>query len=271
MNIDFHTHGRLAKFLPFSEEYTTQLFEQAIANGLDAICLTEHFNTIEFDKIYDYMINNLEQVEDAFCYKELKIFPGMEIDAAEGGHMLAIGNYQDILRLNRQLSGNMDKGNFLPAKDILDYMEPEKFLIGIAHPFREKCKLYMLPKEELGRFDFVDMNGKDIASYGSEVVESKVSQLANEIGANVLAGSDTHQSLQYGCIYTRFFNSCTSVRVIKENVKSQAYEVMISKDICLKVEVASTVKKVLKEIHAMGRDYIEVYKKMFQGVQAPLN
>ena len=35
MYIDFHTHGKLAKKLPFSEEYTHWLFSEAKGAGLD--------------------------------------------------------------------------------------------------------------------------------------------------------------------------------------------------------------------------------------------
>ena len=48
MKIDFHTHGKLAKKLPFSKEYTDWLFREAQKSGLDALCLTEHFNTLGF-------------------------------------------------------------------------------------------------------------------------------------------------------------------------------------------------------------------------------
>ena len=41
MKIDFHTHGKLAKKLPFSKEYTDWLFGEAQKTGLDALCLTE--------------------------------------------------------------------------------------------------------------------------------------------------------------------------------------------------------------------------------------
>lgn len=43
--VDFHTHGKLAKYLPFSVNYTNWLLQEAKGTGLDAICLTEHFNT----------------------------------------------------------------------------------------------------------------------------------------------------------------------------------------------------------------------------------
>ena len=42
MYMDFHTHGKLAKYLPFSTEYTDWLLREARRAGLDAICLTEH-------------------------------------------------------------------------------------------------------------------------------------------------------------------------------------------------------------------------------------
>ena len=64
MKIDFHTHGKLAKKLPFSEEYTNWLFQEASKAGLDAICLTEHFNTWGFDEIYQYIANHFEQEQD---------------------------------------------------------------------------------------------------------------------------------------------------------------------------------------------------------------
>ena len=55
MKIDFHTHGKLAKKLPFSKEYTDWLFGEAQKTGLDALCLTEHFNTLGFQEIYRYI------------------------------------------------------------------------------------------------------------------------------------------------------------------------------------------------------------------------
>ena len=41
MRLDFHTHGKLAKKLPFSTAYTDWLFGEARRAGLDALCLTE--------------------------------------------------------------------------------------------------------------------------------------------------------------------------------------------------------------------------------------
>ena len=103
MYVDFHTHGKLAKYLPFSTEYTDWLLNEAKCAGLDAICLTEHFNTQQFELLYRYIATQGTCQGDAYVFDGLKIFPGMETDLAEGGHVLSIGPMEAILELNHRL------------------------------------------------------------------------------------------------------------------------------------------------------------------------
>ena len=65
MKLDFHTHGKLAKRLPFSTVYTDWLFGEAKNAGLDALCLTEHFNTLQFDELYGYLSTRSAREGDA--------------------------------------------------------------------------------------------------------------------------------------------------------------------------------------------------------------
>ena len=65
MYLDFHTHGKLAKRLPFSTAYTDWLFGEARGAGLDALCLTEHFNTLQFADLYGYLASVSRRVGDA--------------------------------------------------------------------------------------------------------------------------------------------------------------------------------------------------------------
>ena len=86
MRLDFHTHGKLAKKLPFSTAYTDWLFGEARRAGLDALCLTEHFNTLQFADVYGYIASVSRRTGDTLELENgLKIFPGMETDVAEGG------------------------------------------------------------------------------------------------------------------------------------------------------------------------------------------
>ena len=76
MYMDFHTHGKLAKKLPFSTVYTDWLFREAKDAGLDALCLTEHFNTLQFEDLYRYILSAGERVGDSIVLENgLRVFP----------------------------------------------------------------------------------------------------------------------------------------------------------------------------------------------------
>ena len=124
MRLDVHTHGKLAKKLPFSTTYTDWLFGEARRAGLDALCLTEHFNTLQFGDLYRYLTAVSRRVGDCLeLANGLRIFPGMETDVAEGGHILSIGPLEAILELNRRLEPHKEKETFLPLADLLDLLE----------------------------------------------------------------------------------------------------------------------------------------------------
>lgn len=116
MRLDFHTHGKLAKKLPFSTVYTDWLFGEAKSAGLDALCLTEHFNTLQFAELYGYLASVSRRVGDALeLENSLRVFPGMETDVAEGGHILSIGPLEAILELNRRLEPIRKRESFYPS------------------------------------------------------------------------------------------------------------------------------------------------------------
>ena len=163
MYLDFHTHGKLAKKLPFSEEYTHWLFGEARAAGLDALCLTEHFNTWGFAELYRYITSHADREGDTLVFDGLRIFPGMETDIAEGGHILSVGPMEAILELNRRLEPNKAKGNFLPFARLMDLFGEYPVFVGGAHPFRAGGHIPELPTDQLMRLDFLEMNGKDLA------------------------------------------------------------------------------------------------------------
>lgn len=257
MKIDCHTHGKLAKKLPFSSTYTNWLFDEARQSGLDAICLTEHFNTLGFDEVYHYLKENYEIVGDSFKVGDLSVFPGMEIDIAEGGHFLAIGKVQDILTLNAALTPYKVKGNFLPFKKLLKLTKAYPILLGAAHAFREGSFIPNLPLEELKELDFLDLNGKDVALSPAEAPE-QISVFAKKLGLPILAGSDTHQATQYGCIYNTFSQPCYTVQALREEIKKDTYTITTADTISFQVKTAGILKRALKEIHALGGDYVRV-------------
>ena len=255
MYIDFHTHGKLAKKLPFSEEYTHWLFSEARQAGLDALCLTEHFNTLGFDRLYRFIAKHSEREGDTLIFDGLRVFPGMETDIAEGGHILSIGPMEAILELNRRLEPHKEKGHFLPFQELRDLFDQYPVIVGGAHPFREGGHIPELPEEQLTRFDFFDLNGKDVAEHRMRT-ERLTYHLGESLHKPVVGGSDTHQAVQYGCIRTRFEKTCTTVPELYEEMQSGNYEIAISDQAAFQVKTANLLKRALKEIHALGGDYV---------------
>lgn len=257
MRIDFHTHVKLAKKLPFVSEYTDWLFGEAKQNGLDAICITEHFNTLGFEEVYNYIRENYPQEGDAFIINGLRIFPGMEIDIQEGGHILALGKIEDIIAFNRALEPYKSKKNFLPFEELLEQAKGFNVYLGGAHPYREGGAIPTLPEHLLKQLYFLDLNGKDYAGKG-EQARRELSELATRLNLPMVGGSDTHQAFQYGCIYTAFEEMPITVEELIRLVQLQNHSIYIHQEASFKVESAATLKKALKEIHALGGDYVKV-------------
>ena len=262
MYIDFHTHGKLAKRLPFSTAYTDWLFGEAKGAGLDALCLTEHFNTLQFDQVYGYLLDKYDREGDTLVTEQgLRIFAGMETDIAEGGHILSIGTPEEILELNRRLEPHKEKGSFLPFAQLLALFREYPVLVGAGHPFRGMEEgtgnIARLPASLLTGFDFVDLNGKDLAEDAEKTIE-RTKEFGRKLGKPVVTGSDTHQAFQYGCVHTDFSADFCTFSRLKEEMDAGAYTIHIEATLPFQVRTASVLKKALKQIHSLGGDYVQV-------------
>ncbi len=258
MKLDFHTHGKLAKRLPFSTQYTRWLFEEAKSAGLDALCLTEHFNTLQFEDLYRYLLRHSRREGDTLVLENgLRVFPGMETDIAEGGHILTLGRLEDILELNRRLAPHKTPGKFLPFARLIRLFREYPVLVGAAHPFRAGGHIPELPAPLLGQFDFLDLNGKDVAE-NRERAQELTYALGQKLQKPVIAGSDTHQAVQYGCIYTDFPAEADTVADLYRQMQAGAYQIVISENASFQVRTAGLLKRALKEIHALGGDYVQI-------------
>lgn len=246
MKIDLHCHVKLTKKLDFQLEYFNQAIHEASLAGLNAIAMTEHFNTRNFYEIY-------EQLDAAYPYKEnyydvngFKVFPGMEIDVDQLGHILVVGTRRKIIDLRNRLEPFTEKGSFVPFKQLLDWCDELELLRIGAHPHRESNPITQHDVSLLARLDAFDINGKDIATYGPTMVD-QVMKLANEVGIPVVVGSDTHHPLQFGCVHNLLEGNYTSYEQIRSYIKENRHEIIISPSLPLRVKAATLVKKLLKE------------------------
>jgi len=257
MNIDFHTHGKLAKALPFDKRYPEWMFEECKNTDLDAICLTEHFNTTSFEEFYKYVYDNSDKDGDCLIFNGLKIFPGMEVDIIEGAHIIVLGKFADIMEINLKLENYKSKETFHGFDKLMDILDDYDLIIGAAHPFRSNGAIPRLSKKQLQKFDFVDLNGKDVALKGSKNIEM-IEEFASSISRPILCGSDTHQAFQYASVYNEFEKDINTFSDLKEEIIKARYKTIISDTIKEQVKSATFLKKALKKIHALGGDYVEV-------------
>lgn len=256
MNIDLHTHGKLSKKSDFSPEYFSEMITEAKANGLQGLALTEHFNTSNFFAMYETLDRMYPYNGHYYEADGLMVFPGMEVDIAETGHILLIGLKEDILEVRYALENYTLEGHFIPFEGLLDLADEHGLWKIGGHPFRISTPLHHLDPELLTRLDAFDFNAKDIYMQGVEAYRALITPFAARLGVPVIAGSDSHQCLQYGSVVNKLEKSCSTVAELKEAVRLGKYSIEVSPCLHTKVKASVMMKKLLKQMHgeAPSRD-----------------
>lgn len=247
MNIDFHFHVKLSKKTNFELEHFASMINEAKAQGLNAITLTEHFNTHRFDDVYGtldtlYPCNNHYYDADG-----LKIFTGMEVDVAEGGHILVSGPKDKLLEIRAALDDHTSPDMFIGLERLFELCEPRGMMVIGGHPFRESNHLYHIDHDLLRRFDAFDLNGKDLHEIGIQENIAKVLTLGETLRVPVVAGSDAHQMFQVGCVHNAFDGDYETVAELKAAIRAGLYARKLSPALHLHVRAANLVKKLLKK------------------------
>lgn len=246
MNIDLHTHGKLSKKTEFSMDYFLSMAREAVDNGLHAVALTEHFNTLRFMDMMERLEDSFDYIGDHYDVEGLKVFTGMEIDVRDRGHILIVANRESICALRRELEPNTVKERFLPLTDLLDMTEDMEALRIGAHPLRESTPLTHHSPELLRRLDALDLNAKDLYQYGLEH-EASVRRLADELQLPVTAGSDSHQPLQFGSVMNRLPEACATALELRDCIRAGTYGIEVSPCLPVKVRAAQMMKELLKQ------------------------
>lgn len=246
MNIDFHTHIKIAKISRFMPEYFEDMVEEAKVAGLTAICITEHFNTFQSMDTYDYLKAHYTYEKEYYNVRGLKVFTGMEVDVKEVGHILIIGQRDEIVSMRQQLTGFEQKPDFMPFKALMDLADQYNVLRIGGHPLRTSTPLTHHNPEQLKRLDALDLNGRDLYAQGQHPYREELEAFADSLGLPIVGGSDTHQYLQYGSVYNESKQECETIEDLKTMIKTGDYESKVSIELDLKVKSASLVKKLIK-------------------------
>ncbi|WP_047911755.1 PHP domain-containing protein [Paenibacillus sp. TCA20] len=259
MFIDLHTHGKLSKKSDFSLDYFKEMLTEARSNHILGIALTEHFNTKNFEQIY-------AALDEAYSYnghyyeaEGVRVFPGMEVDIRETGHILLISTREEILSIREQLEPYLSKDNFIPFAQLLDLVEERNVLKIGAHPYRSSTPLHHINVNLLKRLDALDLNAKDLYKQGAAAYQAKIYPFAELLGLPIVAGSDSHQCLQYGSVMNRMNEPINTVDELRMAIQQGAYQVEISDSLELRVKASVMMKKLLKQLQGEppSRDELE--------------
>lgn len=246
MNIDFHIHVKLSKKVSFFPGYFRDMINEAREEGLSAITMTEHFNTLRFHEIYDELDRHYPYQGHYYEVDGFKVFPGMEVDVAEGGHILVTGTREAIRYVRSQLEGHTAPEAFVPFDRLMDLCSEYEMLIIGAHPFRTSNSLQKLTPQQLQRLDAVDLNAKDLRTYGVDYMQEQMRVYAARHGLPLVGGSDTHHPLQAGSIINTLERECGTVAELKACLRDGAYSVHVSPCLPVKVRAADEVKQLLQ-------------------------
>lgn len=258
MNVDFHTHAKITKSQPFCIELFIKSLEEAKKSNLQAIALTEHFNTENFLEIYETLDKRFSYQDDFYYVNGMKVFPGVEVNAKEGGHFTFIGSRYDVREFWEKIKLNQTEDSYLPILEILEIAEPYNFIKIGAHPYRKPSAIIKHSDLVFEKLDALGLNGKDLYQYGRKS-KDKLTLFAYGKNLPLLAGSDTHQYLQYGCVYNKFHENLNTIDELKQAISSDLYDIIISSDLEIKVKSATVVKKILKKLLLDGNYDIAVF------------
>ncbi|WP_066316441.1 PHP-associated domain-containing protein [Bacillus sp. FJAT-29814] len=247
MNFDFHTHGKLGKKFDFSADYYLEMATHALQSGINGVALTEHFNTKNFHEVYDTLDAHFPYEDGYYNIQSLKVFPGMEVDIKEVGHILCIGNRQDIRALRAELNDYTKEETFIPLENLLNLRSNYDMLVIGAHPFRESTPLKDLDPSLLKQLDAFDLNGKDLHTRGIEENTMDVQTFAASLSKPVVGGSDTHHFKQFGAVYTVLDQECDTIAELKEAVINRQFHVKVAQDLPERVSEAIRLKAIEKE------------------------
>ena len=245
MRIDLHTHCKWSKQSELSRDYLKDMLTHA-AQHLDVMALTEHFNTLHFEDIYDQLEQLATYENGHFTYKGLIILPGIEVDVAEGGHIVVIGELIAIRRLSEHLEPHRDRSRFIGLAQLLKQAHSLHCVCIGAHPFREENPLSHIAHELLRELDAFDLNGRDLYKYGLDM-EQRVQQLAQLLELPVVAGSDTHHYEQYGAIVSVGEGMVHNVEELRTMLQMRGLSYQIAEDYADRVQRAEQQQKLLKQ------------------------
>ena len=207
MNMDFHVHGLLSKRKDFNKEFFMNEIHFAKSSGLNGIVLCEHFNAKDFLVIYDFLEKNFAYEGDRYIIEGISLFPAMEVSIKNKGHVILAGERDSIIDIYEILKEFREKDNLIELEALLDQA--------------------------------------DIFKKGESIAKDELINLSQELGLNIITGSDSHTPIQLGGIYTSLNKECSTIKELKECIVKGDYTIEINSALNFKIFSSKILKRYL--------------------------
>ena len=93
--------------------------------------------------------------------------------------------------------------------------------------------------------DALDLNGKDIFKKGESIARDELINLSQELGLNIITGSDSHTPIQLGGIYTSLNKECSTINELKDCITKGDYTIEINSALNFKIFSSKLLKRYL--------------------------
>ncbi len=240
MVIDFHYHTLLWKNCPFYLDFFMKTIASVKKQKIDAIAITDHYNAKHFEDIYRKLDENYPYNGECYIVEGVRVFPGVELSIHEHGHIIAIGEKNDVLELRNTLyypSHIKKKPSLMRVTDEIE----KRGMLGIwAHPIRRGNPLGRIDLNTAKRLKFMDFNGKDLKK------AKEMKRFEEETGLIAVSGSDTHHPFQAGVVKTILFDECNTLNDIVDCISKENFVIKVHLFGRIKCYIARRLKRLWK-------------------------
>lgn len=266
---DLHVHAKVCKSAAFDHGQFQATVEQARRVGLGGFALTEHIDApgyweILFDlrRIYPYRDGRLD-VGDGFS-----VLTGAELTVAEGADVILIGEIAGLEAFDRSFGAMPSRRYCPPLAEIFGPARDAGLIMIAAHPTRSSKNMVDAARELLGRFDAIEVNGKDAALSGAE---QPIRDLAGRFDMPVVGGSDAHVWPQVGVVSTVLELAELTQEGLRRSLAGRATEVGAVPGIASLVRISKAHKSIVRRRIAAAAAAPETAGRMGTpiGVPAP--
>ena len=248
---DLHVHSKVCKDSAFSHRHFESTVERARHMGLSGFALTEHMHAPGYWDTLDELARRYGYRDGRFALGEgFNVLPGAELTVAERGDVILIGGIDRLRQFDCSFVAMPSQGYLPPLNDVFGPAREAGLVVIAAHPTRQGKSTVAAGRRHLGRFDALEINGKDVAF---RRIEPEIRRLAAQFDLPVVGGSDAHVWPQVGVQSTVLSLGELNQRGLRHCLAQRETSTETAPGIDSLVRISKAHKSIVKQRLSAGR------------------